>query len=40
MGRDLRFVGQRGSASPGDTYTHVLLDGQELDYAALLDRSA
>lgn len=35
-----RFVGQRKLSLTADTYTHVLVDGQELDYAALLDRSA
>jgi integrase len=35
-----RFVGQRKLSLTADTYTHVLLDGQELDYAELLDRSA
>jgi integrase len=32
-----RFVGQRKLSLTADTYTHVLSDGQELDYSALLD---
>lgn len=35
-----RFVGQRKLSLTADTYTHVLVDGRELDYAELLDRSA
>jgi integrase len=35
-----RFVGQRKLSLTADTYTHVLADGQELDYSALLDPSA
>jgi integrase len=33
-----RFVGQKKLSLTADTYTHVLLDGRELDYAELLDR--
>jgi integrase len=33
-----RFVGQRKLSLTADTYTHVLSDGQELDYSTLLDR--
>lgn len=32
-----RFVGQRKLSITADTYTHVLVDGREADYAALLD---
>jgi len=32
-----RFVGQRKLSITADTYTHVLVDGRELDYAALLE---
>ena len=35
-----RFVGQRKLSLTADTYTHVLLDGRELDYGALLERGA
>ncbi len=31
-----RFVGQRKLSLTADTYTHVLSDGQELDYGAVL----
>jgi integrase len=31
-----RFVGQRKLSVTVDTYTHVLSDGEELDYAELL----
>ncbi len=31
-----RFVGQRKLSVTADTYSHVMSDGQELDYAALL----
>jgi integrase len=31
-----RFVGQRKLSVTADTYTHVLIDGRELDYAALV----
>jgi integrase len=31
------FVGQRKLSVTSDTYTHVLSDGRELDYAALLE---
>ena len=31
-----RFVGQRTLSVTADTYTHVLSDGAELDYAGLL----
>ena len=31
-----RFVGQRKLSLTADTYTHVLIDGRELDYAELL----
>ena len=30
------FVGQRNLAVTANTYTHVLLDETELDYAAML----
>jgi len=30
-----RFVGQRKLSVTADTYTHVLSDGQEIDYASL-----
>jgi len=30
------FVGQRSLKVTSDTYTHVLVDGRELDYNALL----
>jgi integrase len=33
-----RFVGQKRLSLTADTYTHVLLDGRELDYAELLER--
>jgi integrase len=32
-----RFVGQRALSITADTYTHVLIDGAEVDYAGLLD---
>jgi len=32
-----RFVGQRKLSLTADTYTHVLSDGQELDYSTALD---
>ena len=32
------LVGQRSLKVTSDTYTHVLVDGRELDYAALLTR--
>jgi integrase len=32
-----RFVGQRKLSLTADTYTHVLSDGQELDYSTVLD---
>jgi integrase len=32
------LVGQRSLKVTSDTYTHVLVDGRELDYAGLLDR--
>jgi integrase len=35
-----RFVGQRKLSLTADTYTHVLSDGQELDYSALLSGSS
>jgi integrase len=31
-----RFVGQRKLSITADTYTHVLVDGAELDYADVL----
>jgi hypothetical protein len=31
-----RFVGQRKLSITADTYTHVLSDGRELDYPALV----
>jgi integrase len=31
-----RFVGQRKLSVTADTYTHVLVDGRELDYENLL----
>jgi hypothetical protein len=31
------LVGQRSLKVTSDTYTHVLVDGRELDYAALLE---
>ena len=31
-----RFVGQRKLSVTADTYTHVLSDGQELDYEGML----
>jgi hypothetical protein len=31
-----RFVGQRKLSLTADTYTHVLSDGRELDYEAVL----
>lgn len=31
-----RFVGQRKLSVTADTYTHVLSDGSELDYSALV----
>ena len=31
-----RFVGQRKLSVTADTYTHVLSDGREADYAGLL----
>jgi integrase len=31
-----RFVGQRNLKVTADTYTHVLIDGREVDYAGLL----
>lgn len=33
------FVGQRKLSVTSDTYTHVLSDGRELDYASLLTKS-
>jgi hypothetical protein len=30
-----RFVGQRKLSITADTYTHVLIEGRELDYSAL-----
>lgn len=33
-----RFVGQRKLSLTADTYTHVLSDGRELDYSALLGK--
>ena len=35
-----RFVGQRKLSVTADTYTHVLSDGQELDYSVLLSGSS
>jgi integrase len=35
-----RFVGQRKLSITADTYTHVLLDGAELDYSSLLTPSS
>jgi integrase len=35
-----RFVGQRKLSITADTYTHVLSDGRELDYATLVSESA
>ena len=32
-----RFVGQRKLSITADTYTHVLLDPAEVDYAKVLD---
>ena len=32
-----RFVGQRKLSLTADTYTHVLLEGREVDYAAMLE---
>jgi hypothetical protein len=34
------FVGQRKLSITADTYTHVLVDGREVDYPALLALSA
>jgi integrase len=34
-----RFVGQRKLSITADTYTHVLLDGREVDYGTLLRSS-
>ena len=31
-----RFVGQRKLSVTADTYTHVLVDGTELDYEGML----
>jgi hypothetical protein len=31
-----RFVGQRKLSVTADVYSHVLVDGRELDYAELL----
>lgn len=31
-----RFVGQRKLSITADTYSHVMSDGQELDYAGLV----
>lgn len=31
-----RFVGQKKLSETADRYTHVLVDGREADYAALL----
>jgi len=31
VGRDRRLVGQRSLKVTSDTYTHVLVDGRELD---------
>ena len=36
LGRIAAFVGQRKLSLTADTYTHVLSDGRELDYAALI----
>lgn len=36
MGRDRRLVGQRELSVTADTYPHVLSDGRELDYPALV----
>jgi integrase len=33
------FVGQRNLSVTADTYTHVLVDERELDYAKLLARA-
>jgi hypothetical protein len=33
-----RFVGQRKLSVTADTYTHVLVDTREVDYAALIAR--
>jgi hypothetical protein len=33
------LVGQRSLKVTSDTYTHVLIDGRELDYSALLARA-
>jgi integrase len=33
-----RFVGQKKLSITADTYTHVLGDGSELDYGALIER--
>jgi integrase len=35
-----RLVGQRKLSLTADTYTHVLSDGRELDYAALIGELA
>ena len=34
-----RFVGQRKLSITADTYTHVLIDGREVDYDSLLAQS-
>ncbi len=31
-----RFVGQRKLSITADTYSHVMIDGKELDYAELV----
>jgi hypothetical protein len=36
VGRGRRFVGQRKLSITVDTYTHVLIDGGEVDYATLI----
>src|SRR4029450_6772140 len=36
VGRGRRFVGQRELSITVDTYTHVLIDGGEVDYATLI----
>jgi integrase len=35
-----RFVGQRKLSVTADTYTHVLVDGAEVEYDRLLARAA
>jgi hypothetical protein len=39
MGRIGEFVGQRNLAVTANTYTHVLFDEAEVDYAELLSGS-